>query len=846
MSYDGFYGELSSRGTANDALNQITDLKNQVIVLAADAEASATNSEDSAATSSVKASESAVSAASALLSENAARVSEVNAGVSAQQALSATSRFCGAFETAPSTRLDGSALQDGDEYQNTVTNLRYTWSGDVWMALNGTVDTDLRDVLASTDGADFVGVQQIGEGAAARTLQDKSRELLTPLDYLAVGDGVTYEDANFAALEVSHKGKVVDMLGKTYLVSSRPTGNKYVNGKFLVNGAVEGEVPNDQLLYARGSTKMWAQWPTSWAVEAFNSRSASIARNTAPSAYFGAMIAVAGSATFGFPDDWVAVPGNRMVFASAQFAYVSAPLTQPGGGLVIEAIDTSGVVTQKLFPLPVAATSWKLIKHQYRLPVRTVKYRVGVYRVASTEVARLLFSDLRYGRAAESKEQIGGGQQVGRIAIRRDVAFAYRLMHNVRIGPSPKTAVQSFCQAPYTEVLYIGSGHEVVPGSGVDALVVEIANRGPLDVTNTEYQSPLLSSDGHSGLSYEMNENGSVRLWSGGSEPGTAVRFKYGGSAAGGEATNVSVHKLFDTRATGGTFPTVTPDQRWLVAVGRNSTNSQVVRVWDLQTARDGSATPDLLPNQFIYEWDIPYEILGENYPIQGVASDGAHVFIVTGGFSAGTPGSIKLGQFTLTGETVAILDDVQVGAEDYAANGGAWEPEGLGLYQEGPTSEFKLAMGLVTGVGATKHHTIWVFGGGGSELLTSRTRLQTTGAVGVAFSRTDSSKNAYYEATTQAGSVFFGNGDGASFVVNNTSSAKALWMRVTDTFAQFKGYVKLGGPLLPFQVTLATLPTAAAFNGYLITVTNATGGAKVCRSDGTNWLVLNTNTVVS
>jgi len=56
-------------------------------------------------------------------------------------------------------------------------------------------------------------------------------------------------------------------------------------------------------------------------------------------------------------------------------------------------------------------------------------------------------------------------------------------------------------------------------------------------------------------------------------------------------------------------------------------------------------------------------------------------------------------------------------------------------------------------------------------------------------------------------------------------------------------------GPVRVGQYTLATLPSASAFNGYEIDVTNSTvspAGPKRCRSNGTNWLILNTNTPVS
>lgn len=55
-----------------------------------------------------------------------------------------------------------------------------------------------------------------------------------------------------------------------------------------------------------------------------------------------------------------------------------------------------------------------------------------------------------------------------------------------------------------------------------------------------------------------------------------------------------------------------------------------------------------------------------------------------------------------------------------------------------------------------------------------------------------------------------------------------------------------LGTPLRLASYTLTTLPSAAAVPDHLIDVSNATGGAKVCRSNGSVWQILNTNTTVS
>lgn len=62
----------------------------------------------------------------------------------------------------------------------------------------------------------------------------------------------------------------------------------------------------------------------------------------------------------------------------------------------------------------------------------------------------------------------------------------------------------------------------------------------------------------------------------------------------------------------------------------------------------------------------------------------------------------------------------------------------------------------------------------------------------------------------------------------------------------QVSGSLGVSGPSQVGQYTLSTLPSASAYNGYEIDVTDAGGGAKRCRSDGSNWKILNTTTTVS
>lgn len=101
------------------------------------------------------------------------------------------------------------------------------------------------------------------------------------------------------------------------------------------------------------------------------------------------------------------------------------------------------------------------------------------------------------------------------------------------------------------------------------------------------------------------------------------------------------------------------------------------------------------------------------------------------------------------------------------------------------------------------------------------------------------------------------GQGVGISYQHPNTSYGSQLWTqyntnrsfirtRVAGTFLGWNEISFLDVPTRVGQYTLATLPSASGFPAYEIDVTNATGGSKRCRSNGTVWQILNTTTTVS
>lgn len=94
-------------------------------------------------------------AESAAASEASAVDSEINAELAALSG----ARFCGVLAVAPTTRVNGSPLQQGDEYHNTVDHMRYNWTGVAWVALNSSaqsLETRLADPVYGSDMVQYL------------------------------------------------------------------------------------------------------------------------------------------------------------------------------------------------------------------------------------------------------------------------------------------------------------------------------------------------------------------------------------------------------------------------------------------------------------------------------------------------------------------------------------------------------------------------------------------------------------------------------------------------------------------------------------------------------------------
>lgn len=142
-------------------------------------------------------------------------------------------RWCGASATAPSTRLDGSPLQEGDEYQNTTgSHLRYNWTGSAWVALNSSAQT-LEAELSGADGAEKIVYTRPISGGIARTLEAKlAEDFPTVKDAGAKGDTTTNNSAAIESTMVA--GNVHFPTGNFYSISEsiKYRSERFVKGEF--------------------------------------------------------------------------------------------------------------------------------------------------------------------------------------------------------------------------------------------------------------------------------------------------------------------------------------------------------------------------------------------------------------------------------------------------------------------------------------------------------------------------------------------------------------------------------------------------------------------------------------
>lgn len=120
-------------------------------------------------------------AASAESSVAASAASQSSAELAEEMARISVVRWCGNSTTPPTTRLDGSQLEISDEYGNLTDNLRYNWTGTVWIALNSSAQ-QLEVALSQPEGDEKVGSKNSVSISVSRTVASKLDETFSSFD----------------------------------------------------------------------------------------------------------------------------------------------------------------------------------------------------------------------------------------------------------------------------------------------------------------------------------------------------------------------------------------------------------------------------------------------------------------------------------------------------------------------------------------------------------------------------------------------------------------------------------------------------------------------------------------
>lgn len=225
---------------------------------------------------------------------------------------------------------------------------------------------------------------------------------------------------------------------------------------------------------------------------------------------------------------------------------------------------------------------------------------------------------------------------------------------------------------------------------------------------------------GHQGLGLEYLADGTVKLWGSVRYDVTnypsghlqVIRFNYAGNAA--DISNIAVYTLFGSEFSytgNNTLPTVSYCGRFLVAVGRKSSRDFWIRVFDLPALVAGGAGD--YSSKWLYEFNVDRAVISDDTaaafrPLQGIACDGASIYIVSG--NSALTGK-RIDRYSLDGRLEQSNNSVSVGITEATADGTFYEPEGLAIYKPNTTAPPCLVMCIVSAGGGAHKNRLWVMG---------------------------------------------------------------------------------------------------------------------------------------
>lgn len=324
--------------------------------------------------------------------------------------------------------------------------------------------------------------------------------------------------------------------------------------------------------------------------------------------------------------------------------------------------------------------------------------------IASTLVILLMFgalcsantapeiNDLKIGPASKTPFLGPQGDKVeatdGELA-KRDLIFSPANL----FGPGGnRIGIQAFALDERSRNIYTLQLNGAKAGN--QSTINRLSLDGPLKRNSEGYSTPASYDVGHQGLGIEYLTDGDFRLWTTAyTNPKQAVRYSY---ADGRPLANIELYGLFgkDFRNRSSSTPTISHDQKYLIAVGlRKRASTVTVRVWRLADMVKGG--PGDYSNSWLYEWET-LGLTDSTHPTQGIASDGETVWMVAGNNDIHVPKRLQV--YTLQGSLLSTNGNLETGRAEALldGSGSVYEPEGLALFHNG--SRLILCVGIVSG----------------------------------------------------------------------------------------------------------------------------------------------------
>ena len=244
----------------------------------------------------------------------------------------------------------------------------------------------------------------------------------------------------------------------------------------------------------------------------------------------------------------------------------------------------------------------------------------------------------------------------------------------IRKGVAKNTAVQGLAINNNTSTLYTIHSYGKPQNAVINRFDYD-PTKSTLNALDTQKPSQFI---GHQGITIDQQTN---MLWA---SAGDAIEnkglniigFRY---TANNDVINPIIIKVFSDDYNKNTYamPVITPDHHFLLVRG-NKNGTNVVRGYDLNhVSLDHSQD---ISQQASFEWVINKNFYKDKYALQGLASDGKYIYLMSGGENNQNK---RIQVYDLNGQLLQNLNQVTVGKLDNLFNrktDGYWEPEGLAI----------------------------------------------------------------------------------------------------------------------------------------------------------------------